>query len=70
MPRNENSLANVECQDLVEELANRMDLKDEEREKFTHRCMTRAGYTAVPQYVKPENEGKGRTRSRQSNDDW
>jgi hypothetical protein len=76
-------LADVECQDLTEELADRMDMEGDERDKFIHRCMIRAGYKAVPEYVKDtdkddvnsKDKGKGRngssrTRKTDDDDDW
>jgi hypothetical protein len=43
----ENPLANVECYDLAEELADRMQLSPKNRAKFLHECMTRSGYEPV-----------------------
>jgi hypothetical protein len=80
MPTTTNPLTNVECEDLVDELCDRMDLDDDERAKFKNRCMTRAGYKAVPQYVptddkdddnkgsKKGHNGNG-SRSRKSDED-
>jgi hypothetical protein len=76
-------LADAECQELAEELAGRMDLDDEERGKFIHRCMLKAGYKAVPEYVKDDDKdkanGNGKTKGRNGgsrprkaddDDDW
>lgn len=52
-------LEKVDCQDLVEELADRMELDGEEREKFVDRCMTRAGYTATSTWVPPDGKEHG-----------
>jgi len=49
-------LGNIDCQDLAEELADRMNLEDEEREKFIERCMTRAGYTPHHTWVPPDDD--------------
>jgi hypothetical protein len=46
MPKHEdeNPLADVECYDLAEELADRMQLPSKQRASFIHQCMTRSGY--------------------------
>lgn len=78
-----NPLANVECQDLAEELADRMDMTGEERTKFIHRCMTRSGFKAIPNYVKDDDNSDdddlglitrsrstNKTRNKSSDDNW
>ena len=49
--------------DAVLSMADRMGLEGEDRAKYVHEHMTRAGYDAIPQYVKqqpPEEEAQGK----------
>lgn len=50
---------NDDFYDAVLNMADRMGLEGEDRAKYVHEHMTRAGYDAIPQYVKqtpPEEE--------------
>jgi hypothetical protein len=49
-------LADVECEDLVDELTSRMDMSEEEAAKFKNRCMLRSGFHAEPKYVKADGK--------------
>jgi hypothetical protein len=53
MPRN---VKDIEDEELVDELADRMDLNDEERQAFKRICMTKAGYRIEPRYERVESK--------------
>jgi hypothetical protein len=55
----DHDLKDLDCQALAEELADRMELDEDERKKFIHRCMTRAGYKATNTWVPPEDSEHG-----------
>jgi hypothetical protein len=56
--------------DQVSNMAERLGLKDNDRDKYVHEHMTRGGYRMVPSYIKDDDEGDkgddffGRGRSR------
>ena len=60
MPKRE--LEHIDCLKMVEELATRMNLEEEERRKFIERCMARAGYTPHYTWV-PPNDDKSKSGS-------
>ena len=71
MPKTENELSHIDVHSLVQELADRMELNEEERDKFTERCMTRAGYKPTKTYAPPEGEESGRSSGeRKSRGGW
>jgi hypothetical protein len=50
----------------VSAMADRIGLEGRERQDYIHEHMTRAGYDAVPQYVRREEEEEGRGSRRGS----
>lgn len=64
-------LSDFDFPELVKEVADRMELNEEESNKFYHNCMTRAGYQPRTDYSPPGGKdggsgesGKGERKSR------
>lgn len=66
----ENPLADVECYDLAEELADRMKLAPKNRARFIDECMTRSGYAPVQTREAYERAGKDDDDDRAGNGRW
>ena len=52
-----------------EYLADEMELKDKERDKFITECHVRAGYEVVPTFVKEGKEARQQRKPRNGNGD-
>jgi hypothetical protein len=70
MAKNENELSHIDVHALVQELADRMELNEEEQDKFTDRCMTRAGYKPTKTYAPPEGKDNERSESERRSKGW
>jgi hypothetical protein len=69
-------LEHADCTELVDELASRMNLSEEDTKRFRRECLTRAGYKPEVTYVKDsssnsnEKSGGNRRESRRDDSDW
>jgi len=52
----DNSLENLSPHELVEELSHRMQLNEDEADKFRHAVLTRCGYTRKQDWTPPEGD--------------